>query len=460
MSAPRSITRIVLVRLAMLFVLAPVLAFIIILVMGEQDTNPRIDSFIERQADLVTPLLDFRNSGALVLDAKTIRKLPLARLRFAVYQNDAYVPILRYPADLRLKSWDFFAGYQTVRVVSGRPVRLLFAAPADSWSPWLNWITDELSDEILPLLAVLMCISLPLAALSVRYGLNPVRKLSLEAAKIEPGEGKARLSEDGVPSELLPLVRAVNGGLERLDAGLASQRRFSATVAHELRTPLAALLMQLEREPWTTATARAREQLHRLSRMVEQLLTISELTSKRVKTDATVEIGAIARATVAQEFPSALDFGVIVDFEGPELPLYLKGNAAAIGTALRNLISNAVRHSPPTSHVLVRVLPAERAIEVCDHGEGIDEAERQTIFEPFWKKRSSKGKGLGLAIVREMAELHGATVSMRPNAPRGSIFRIQFPASESTSLFHRESALSRISPPETVGLPEANPLPP
>jgi signal transduction histidine kinase len=367
---------------------------------------------------------------------------------------------LRYPADLRLRSWDFFAGYQTVRNVAGQPVRLLFAPPTDSWSPWLHWFADELTDEILPLLGVLMCISLPLAALSVRYGLKPVRTLSLEAAKIEPGEGKARLSEDGVPSELLPLVRAVNGGLERLDAGLASQRRFSATVAHELRTPLAALLMQLEREPRTAATARAREQLYRLSRLVEQLLTISELTSKRVKTDATVDATAIVRATVAQEVPAALDAGVVVEFDGPEFPMRLRGNAAAISTALRNLVGNAVRHSAPGNHVVVRSIPAESAIEVCDNGEGIDEAQRHTIFEPFWKKPTSKGRGLGLAIVREMAELHGAKVSVRSNMPRGSIFRIEFPKSEPRSVVHRERARSRMRPPEKSALPEANPLPP
>ena len=444
----------------MLFLLAPVVAFVIILILGEQDTNPRIDNVMERRADAVASLLSFDHGRTLVLDTGTLSRLPFANLRFAIYQNDAYNPILRHPADLTLKSWDFFAGYQTVRDVAGQPVRLLFASPTNSWSPWLHWFADELTDEVLPLLAVLMCISLPLAALSVRYGLKPVRTLSLEAAKIEPGAGGARLSEGGVPSELLPLVRAVNGGLERLDAGLASQRRFSATVAHELRTPLAALLMQLEREPWTSSTARAREQLHRLSRLVEQLLTISELTSKRVKADATVDVSAIVRATVAQEFPAALDLGVTVEFEGPELPMPLKGNAAAIGTALRNLIGNAVRHSPPGSHVLVRILPAEGAVEVCDHGEGIAETQRATVFEPFWKKPSSRGRGLGLAIVREMAELHGAKVSVRSNRPQGSIFRIDFPKSERAPVVQREKPRSRIRPAEKVGLPEANPFPP
>jgi signal transduction histidine kinase len=457
MMASRSITRILLVRLAALFLLAPVVASLLILIVGEQDTNPRIDTAMESKTDALTPLLHFDRNDKLVLDSRALATS--SELRFAVYRNDAHRPVLHYPADLKLRSWDFVAGYQTVRNVNGHPLRLLFAPPTNSWNPWLHWFADELTDETLPLLTVLMAISLPLAALSVRFGLKPVRTLSLEAAKIDPGEGHARLSEENVPIELLPLVRAVNGGLERLDAGIASQQRFSAIVAHELRTPLAVLLMQLEREPWTSGAARAREQLQRLSRLVDQLLTISELTAKRVKVDATVDGSAIVRAAVAQAVPPALDAGVIVEFDGPEAPMLLKGNAAAISTALRNLIDNAVRHSRPGDHVVARLLPASSAIEICDQGPGIDGAQRERIFEPFWKKPSSKGRGLGLAIAREMAELHRAKISVRSNKPRGSIFRIDFPRNGTGPVIQRERARSSITPAETVGPPETNPLP-
>jgi len=437
MRASRSIMRILLVRLAALFLLAPILACLVVLIVGEQDANPRIDAAMENKTDALVPLLHFDRNDKLVLDPQA--RAASSELRFAVYRNDAHHPVLQYPADLKLRSWDFVAGYQTVRNVNGHPLRLLFAPPTNSWNPWLHWFADELTDEILPLLAVLMGISLPLAALSVRSGLKPVRTLSREAEKIEPGEGHARLSEENVPIELLPLVRAVNGGLERLDAGLASQQRFSAIVAHELRTPLTALLMQLEQEPWTNGAVRAREQLQRLSRLVDQLLTISELTTKRVKVDATVDVPAIARAAVAQSVPLALDAGVIVELDESEAPMRFKGNAAAISAALRNLIDNAVRHSRPGDHVVARLLPTASAIEICDQGPGIDKAQRDRIFEPFWKNPSSKGRGLGLAIAKQMADLHGARISVRSNKPRGSIFRIDFPRNDSRPAIQREA---------------------
>jgi signal transduction histidine kinase len=109
--------------------------------------------------------------------------------------------------------------------------------------------------------------------------------------------------------------------------------------------------------------------------------------------------------------------------------------------------------------VVVRVIPAVSAIEVCDEGSGIDQTQREQIFEPFWKKPSSEGRGLGLTIVREMAQLHGAQVNVRSNEPRGSIFRIDFPKPKPRSALQRTETSSKIKSPETVGLADTNPLP-
>ena len=426
MSRPRSITGGLVLRLAVIFLLAPILAGINIMIVGEQDTDPRINQTMERKADALLPFVRFDTRGRPFLDNARVRSgRQFAELRLAIY-NGGEKPIGMWPADLELRSWDFFDGYQTVRRVNGQALRFLFAPPAHSWTAWIHWYTDEIRDEILPFVIVLMVITLPLTMMSIRRSLAPVERLSKEATMIEPGEEHARLSEQDVPKELLPLVRAVNSGLERLDAGFASQRRFSAVVAHELRTPISVLLLQLERDLPAYQVAKARHQLLRLSRLIDQLLTISELTAKRTKLEGDVDLVAVSRDAAAQEVPSALDAGVSIELHAPNAPVLVRGNAAAIEAALRNLISNAVRHAGRDG-ILDITVTRDAAIEVADNGPGIPSEERATVFEPFWRNEKSKGSGLGLAIVRAMADLHGAALTLRDNKPRGCVFRIEFP---------------------------------
>lgn len=427
MKRPHSIARVLLLRFLGLVLLAPALASIVILVVGEQGPDQRTSAKFERVADEIVPFLRTDTNARVRFEGAALGEVAELRgLRLAIYDRKSADPIARWPANLELRSWDEFGGYDTVRRVNGQALRIFFAPPAGSWSAWFDWHSDELTDEMLPVVAILLAVSFPLSLITIRKGLAPVHRLASEAGKIEPGEGNARLSEDAVPLELLPLVRAVNSGLERLDAGLASQRRFSATIAHELRTPLAILLMQLERESQSAGIAEAKEQIQRMRRLVDQLLVISELSARRLKLDAVVDIAAVARQAISQEAPRALDLGVAIELDAPARSFQLKGNTAAIGAALRNLIDNAVRHSPEKGRVLVRIRPQESAVEVSDEGPGIAAKDCETIFEPFWRKPDSKGAGVGLAIVREMAALHGGGVGVRENVPHGSIFRIEF----------------------------------
>ena len=438
MSTHRSITRGLVLRLALIFLLAPILAGVNIMIVGEQDTDPRINSALEQKADAILPFVQFDAHGHPFLNDAVLGSKPdFTGLRVAIYYL-GHDPVGVWPADLQLRSWDFFDGYQTVRRVHGKPLRFLFAPPAHSWTAWLHWYTDEITDEILPFVVVLMLITLPLTMMSVRRSLVPVERLSEEAARIEPGDEHARLSEADVPRELLPLVTAVNSGLERLDAGFASQRRFSAVVAHELRTPLSVLLLQLERELPPAQVVKARRQLLRLSRLIDQLLTISELTAKRIKLEGDVDLVAVSREAVAQEVPTALDAEMRIELHAPEAPVFVRGNATAIVAALRNLMDNAIRHSNRGGLLNVTVTP-DAAIEVADNGPGIPAEDRATIFEPFWRNVKSKGSGLGLAIVHAMADLHSAVVSLKDNKPHGCIFRIEFPATGNGSGLQRES---------------------
>jgi signal transduction histidine kinase len=263
---------------------------------------------------------------------------------------------------------------------------------------------------------------------------------------IEPGGGKTRLSEERAPAELLPLVIAINRSLDRIDAGFAAQRRFAGKVAHELRNPLAVIAARLERPVTASRLADIRADLRGMARLIDQLLTVSELAGRRLRVDADVDLVTVAREVAAREAPQALRSDKHLALEAPDWPVVVRGNAAAIATALRNLIDNALRYSPPGGCVTVRIDEREPWLEVADQGPGIAAADRALIFEPFWRGGRTPGAaGLGLSIVKEMAELHGGSVSVHDNPPHGSAFRIHFGAGAQAA--HRGAPRAAASEP-------------
>jgi signal transduction histidine kinase len=425
--ANASITNRLIVRLLLVFALAPLIAVVVLLLEGSGRLDLRIDSARERQADKIREIL-LANDGNLP-PAIVAADDSLRGAQFLVYRGALAEAVATWPVGLSAPNWHLRVGYQTVRDLPGGPIRLLFPPSRGDWHDLSFFLRVELEEEDLPILAILLFIILPLAYLTVRRSLEPVRRLAQEAAMIEPGGGKMRLSEERAPAELLPLVIAINRSLDRIDAGFAAQRRFAGKVAHELRNPLAVIAARLERPVTESRLADIRADLRGMARLIDQLLTVSELAGRRLRVDADVDLVTVAREVAAKEAPQALRSDRHLALEAPDWPVVVRGNAAAIATALRNLIDNALRYSPPGGCVTVRVDEREPWLEVADQGPGIPAADRARIFEPFWRGARTPGAaGLGLSIVREMAELHGGSVSLHDNRPHGSAFRIHFGA--------------------------------
>jgi signal transduction histidine kinase len=423
--ANASITNRLIVRLLLVFALAPLIAVVVLLLEGSGRLDMRLHAGRERQADKIREIL-LAHDGTLP-PAIVAADGSLRGARFLVYRGTTAEPVATWPVGLNAPNWHLRVGYQTVRDLPGGPVRLLFAPSRGDWHDLSLFLRAELEEEDLPILAILLFIVLPLAYLTVRRSLEPVRRLAHEAAMIEPGSAKTRLSEDRAPAELLPLVIAINRSLDRIDAGFTAQRRFAGKVAHELRNPLAVIAARLERPVTESRLADIRADLRGMARLIDQLLTVSELAGRRLRVDADVDLVTVAREVVAKEAPQALRSEKHLALEAPDWPVVVRGNTAAIATALRNLIENAVRYSPPGGCVTVRVDETEPWLEVADEGPGIPAADRARIFEPFWRGALTPGAaGLGLSIVREMAELHGGTVSVHDNVPHGAVFRIGF----------------------------------
>jgi signal transduction histidine kinase len=280
----------------------------------------------------------------------------------------------------------------------------------------VGWIT-------VPLLLLLLFIDV----LIFRRAMKPVVAASTLAEEIGPDRTDLRLPETGMPREVLPLVRAVNHALDRLDAGFRGQREFTADAAHELRTPLAILRTQIDMIEDREIAEPLRHDVESMSRLVNQLLEISELETIVVGEEEIADIGAIAAEVAAFLAPLAVSRRKTVAVTGARRPVWVHGNGDALARAVRNLVENALAHTAPGTSVEIAVAN-DGVIRVLDRGPGVPKADRDHIFKRFWRRdrRHGGNAGLGLAIVARIAEMHRAALEVEERPGGGAIFAIRF----------------------------------
>ncbi|HZV93046.1 MAG TPA: ATP-binding protein [Caldimonas sp.] len=294
--------------------------------------------------------------------------------------------------------------------------------------------------SILPLLLMA-----PLAALGIwwiaAFQLRPLARLASEVRERDE-QSLAPLATTGLPDELAPLAGALNTLLQRLGRSIDTQRAFVADAAHELRSPLTALKLQLEllrRAPSEPDRVAARDAIgagiDRATRLVEQLLALarSEPGAAPMAREP-VDLAEIARVAVAETLPFATSRGI--DFELVAAhPVIIVGDAVSLGLLVRNLADNAARYSPPGSRVEVRVDTEDRGalLRVDDAGPGIPAADHDRVFDRFYRRADSAapGSGLGLAIVRSVATMHGAALRLDRSPAGGLRVEVRFPGKPS-----------------------------
>ncbi|HEX7439765.1 MAG TPA: ATP-binding protein, partial [Caldimonas sp.] len=234
-----------------------------------------------------------------------------------------------------------------------------------------------------------------------------------------------------LPDEVAPLVQALNALLQRLGASLDKERAFVADAAHELRSPLTALKLQLQLLRRATdeagraaAVAGLAAGIDRAARLVEQLLTLarSEPGAPPVAMES-VDLSELAREALVDSHAYALARGSELRLDAAQ-PVVIAGERNALSSALRNLVDNALRYSPPGARVELRVWSEHGAalLRVDDSGPGIPSAERARVFDRFYRRAAGgeEGTGLGLAIVRSVAERHGAELTLG-DSPAGGL---------------------------------------
>jgi len=290
-------------------------------------------------------------------------------------------------------------------------------------------LVELLIDEggwILPLFVVLL---LSLIALTIRSSVQPLIRASEQAGRIGPATTDVRLPVEDVPKEALPLVQAVNAALDRLAEGFRQQREFTANAAHELRTPLAVLRARLDTLPELDRGGELRRDIDRMGRIVSQLLKIAQLEQLHLRPDDVADLAAIAGDVAGAAALAAIEAGRTIEVRGGRRNLVF-GNADAIFQAARNLVENALDHTPAGTAVVVDASrPGE--LRVSDAGPGVAPGLRARIFERFWRapeRQGASGAGLGLSIVASVMRMHGGAVTVEDAAGGGALFRLIFRA--------------------------------
>lgn len=280
-----------------------------------------------------------------------------------------------------------------------------------------------------------------LIVIALASAFRPLLKLR-EAIRNRDDEDLTPVEGGNVPSEVGPLIDAINHHMERLSAMLVARRRFLADAAHQIRTPLAVLTTQAEyglrqddADEMRRTLASLLATIHSTRRLANQMLAMShaEAINGIIGERAPVDLSALVREVALDLVPLALKKHIDLAYEGPDAPVTLQGNAAMLREMVANLVDNALRYGPPDSQVVVAVAAwgDEAVVSVCDEGPGIPEAERENVFKRFYRilgQGDTEGSGLGLAIVREICWAHRGRIALKDGAGgRGLCVEVELP---------------------------------
>jgi two-component system OmpR family sensor kinase len=266
----------------------------------------------------------------------------------------------------------------------------------------------------------------------VGRAIGPIERVRRQVAARRPDD-LAPLPTAGLPAEVRPLVGEMNGLLTRLSDAWDALTHFTADAAHELRSPLAALRLQaqsLQRAPDDATRAIATERLlagiDRATRLVEQLLALARQEGAGEGAElVSLDLTALARNALADAEPEAARHAIALTLDAPTAPVVLRADEAALAVLLRNLLGNALRHTPPGGQVRVGVREEASVIDLTveDSGPGIAPDERARVLDRFYRVPGTPGhgSGLGLAIVRAIAERHGAALTLDASPTLGGL---------------------------------------
>ena len=263
---------------------------------------------------------------------------------------------------------------------------------------------------------------------AIRLIVKPVKTLSEQVKKIQPADLGQRIDMQNVPLEMVPITKAFNEALSRVENGFNAQKRFVADAAHELRTPLTILLSRLQ---LSMNDSELKEQLlsdtKYMSRIVEQLLDLSRAQNVAERTTSSVDLLPVVKDVISLLAPLAVETEHNLALTANVSASFVQADEGELSVVIKNLLENAIKHTSMGSDILVTV--EEHSLSVEDSGTGIPQEIREQIFERFWRANKSdlSGSGLGLAITREILSHYDAHISVSTSAALGGAkFAIRF----------------------------------
>ena len=275
---------------------------------------------------------------------------------------------------------------------------------------------------------------------------KPVQQLSAHMKEISPNTLSDSIEIEGGGEEIQELVKSFNQMTEQLDEAFAMQRRFSASAAHELRTPIAVLRTKLdvfkkkkrEQHEYDELVTTMETYIDRLSSIITDLLEFAETSELGEVED--VSLDSVVKTVVDDLESVAQNNMVNVQIEEQSMAqseaqnLIVKGNTNLLYRALYNLVENAIRYNNEEGsvNITLETRGQEGVITIADTGVGIAPEQRELVFEPFYRVNKSRsrefgGAGIGLSLVKTILKRHGASITVSENNPQGSVFTIRIP---------------------------------
>lgn len=275
---------------------------------------------------------------------------------------------------------------------------------------------------------------------------KPIQQLSVRMKEISPNTLSDSIEIEGGGEEIQELVKSFNQMTEQLDEAFAMQRRFSASAAHELRTPIAVLRTKLdvfkkkkrEQREYDELVDTMETYIDRLSSIITDLLEFAETSElgevEDVSLDSVIKTVVDDLESVAQNNMVNVQIDVQPKAQSEAQTFIVKGNTNLLYRALYNLVENAIRYNNEEGsvNITLETRGQEGVIIIADTGVGIAPEQRELVFEPFYRVNKSRsrefgGAGIGLSLVKTILKRHGASITVSENNPQGSVFTIRIP---------------------------------
>lgn len=275
---------------------------------------------------------------------------------------------------------------------------------------------------------------------------KPVQQLSAHMKEISPNTLSDSIEIEGGGEEIQELVKSFNQMTEQLDEAFAMQRRFSASAAHELRTPITVLRTKLdvfkkkkrEQHEYDELVTTMETYIDRLSSIITDLLEFAETSelgeAEDVSLDSVIKTVVDDLESVAQNNMVNMQVNTQIDAQSEAQTFIVKGNTNLLYRALYNLVENAIRYNNEEGsvNIALEIEDQECLVTIADTGVGIAPEQRELVFEPFYRVNKSRsrefgGAGIGLSLVKTILKRHGASITVSENNPQGSVFTIRIP---------------------------------